>query len=381
MKAHLAQGYQTMATCWLVVRSDGQVFAFTDHDANITFDLEAAMTAQGLTAGPGVAGIGSRTYLASAGFKASNLQTSSALNVDTGEAQGILSSPSIIEADLLAGLWDYASVAVFQVNWANLTAGAVIERVGTLGEIQTDRGTFKAEWRGIMQAYQQNLGRIDSPICNAILGDARCAVDLALFTVTGTLEDVSADGMVLFDSARTEPGPTGGLSIIDVTNANPGVVHLGSVTGLFNGLAVTLSGIVGPTALNGNTIVRSLNTTAYTFSLGIDTSDTAIYPPYVSGGTCTPMGGDAGYFDFGVITITSGANAGLSREIKNYVPGQIALQLPFPYPLTGSETYTAVAGCDHSLATCRDKFANVVNMRAFPYLPGLDKIVQVGRHG
>ncbi len=31
LKAHLSQPYQTMSTCWLVVRVDGTVFAFTGY--------------------------------------------------------------------------------------------------------------------------------------------------------------------------------------------------------------------------------------------------------------------------------------------------------------------------------------------------------------
>ena len=36
-----------------------------------------------------------------------------------------------------------------------------------------------------------------------------------------------------------------------------------------------------------------------------------------------------------------------------------------------------LAGCDKSLATCRDRFDNLVNFRGEPYVPGLDKMVQM----
>jgi uncharacterized phage protein (TIGR02218 family) len=44
------------------------------------------------------------------------------------------------------------------------------------------------------------------------------------------------------------------------------------------------------------------------------------------------------------------------------------------------DEYIATAGCDKSLATCRDRFNNVINFRGMPYLPGTDKILQIGRH-
>jgi uncharacterized phage protein (TIGR02218 family) len=34
--------------------------------------------------------------------------------------------------------------------------------------------------------------------------------------------------------------------------------------------------------------------------------------------------------------------------------------------------FTIVAGCDHSFATCKAKFANALNFRGFPHLPGND---------
>jgi uncharacterized phage protein (TIGR02218 family) len=88
---------------------------------------------------------------------------------------------------------------------------------------------------------------------------------------------------------------------------------------------------------------------------------------------------DSGYFDGGVITFTSGANNGFAMEVKSYVPGQISLHLPMPYPVAAGDTYSMVGGCDKSLRTCIDRYNNVVNFRGEPYLPGLDKVLQTGR--
>jgi uncharacterized phage protein (TIGR02218 family) len=33
------------------------------------------------------------------------------------------------------------------------------------------------------------------------------------------------------------------------------------------------------------------------------------------------------------------------------------------------------AGCDKRLATCRDRFANAVNFRGFPHIPGNDFVI------
>lgn len=45
-----------------------------------------------------------------------------------------------------------------------------------------------------------------------------------------------------------------------------------------------------------------------------------------------------------------------------------------PAPLEPGATFTAYAGCDKRIETCRAKFANVVNFRGFPHMPGNDAL-------
>ena len=40
-----------------------------------------------------------------------------------------------------------------------------------------------------------------------------------------------------------------------------------------------------------------------------------------------------------------------------------------------------VEGCDRRLATCRDRFANVVNFRGFPHIPGQDTVIRYPTRG
>jgi hypothetical protein len=368
LKAHLAQSYQTLATCWKVTLKDTTVKAFTDHDQNIVFDGD--------------------TYLAASGYTPSSIETTDALNVDNLEVVGMLVSPSITEDDLRAGLWDFARVEVFLVNWADLTQGRLIQRVGTLGEVSADTGQrFKAELRGLAQAFTRTIGRLTSPLCSASLGDSRCQVGLGPFTVTGTLTDVNPDNQTLFDTGRTEPGPAGGYTIYSITAAGTRahivLTTTGDIVALPAGFPVTLSGIVGPALLNGLHILQDPNTGSVSsdFYIDVDITDTAVYPAYTGGGTATLLGDDSGYFDFGVLTFTSGANDGLSMEVRQYTEGQITLALPMPYECQIGDTYSLIAGCDKTMRACGDKFSNVVNFRGFPHVPGNDKAVQVGRRG
>ena len=42
-------------------------------------------------------------------------------------------------------------------------------------------------------------------------------------------------------------------------------------------------------------------------------------------------------------------------------------------PVAGN-TVRVTAGCDKSLATCRDVFANVINFQGEPHVPGIDAL-------
>jgi hypothetical protein len=363
LATHLAGEVTTLATCWKVTLNDGDssssgtVKAFTDHDANLVID--------------------DVTYLAASGYTASDVETQAMLNVDGLEVIGFIASPSITEQELLAGVWDYAQVEIFVVNWADPESGLIWQRFGHLGEVTLERGQFHAELRGLMQHYTATLVELTSASCRANLGDERCQVDLGPFTVTGTLTSVGDDNMTLGDTGRTEPGPTGAVAIVSITQANPGVVTLAATLDLPEDSPVTISGVQGMTMVNGTTLFANPNAGKTTFELSVDTT---AYPAMTaSTATVTPLGATSGYFDHGLFTATSGAADGLSMEVKSYVAGQIVLVLPMPYPLEVGDTYSMVAGCDKSFFTCRDRFDNVVNMRAEPWLPGFDAMIQVGR--
>jgi uncharacterized phage protein (TIGR02218 family) len=46
-----------------------------------------------------------------------------------------------------------------------------------------------------------------------------------------------------------------------------------------------------------------------------------------------------------------------------------------PAPLAAGDVFTVTAGCDKRFATCSGRFANALNFRGFPHLPGNDFVV------
>src|SRR4051812_37625961 len=116
LKAHLAQPYHTLATCWKITRKDTTVIGLTDHDLPI---------------GP-ISGV---TYQPLTGYTRSDVEGNTDFTASNMETTGILSSPSITESSLRAGLWDNADVEMFYVNWADLTMGTLAMPSGKLGDV------------------------------------------------------------------------------------------------------------------------------------------------------------------------------------------------------------------------------------------------------
>lgn len=81
------------------------------------------------------------------------------------------------------------------------------------------------------------------------------------------------------------------------------------------------------------------------------------------------------WFTEGIFRATSGANATpieYERRVRVYGSDTFEFDLPFPYDFETGDTYEVIAGCRKRLEDCRDKFDNVLNMRAEPHGRGLD---------
>lgn len=92
--------------------------------------------------------------------------------------------------------------------------------------------------------------------------------------------------------------------------------------------------------------------------------------------TVIAAGQPTDYFSGGVARWESGANAGLSMEIRSFGGGVFELVLPMPYAIVVGDVVSLVPGCrKRLLEDCRDKFANVVNFRGFPHVPGNDQVL------
>jgi uncharacterized phage protein (TIGR02218 family) len=158
LKDHLKTGLTTTCHAWAIVRKDGTVYGFTDHDLPLSFE-----------------GI---MFKADTGLSAVALHQSTGLSIDNTEAMGALSDAAIREDDIEAGRFDGADVRGWLVNWANPDQRWLQFR-GSIGELRRAGGAFQAELRGLTEALNRPLGRVYQKPCTAVLGDKSCRFDLA----------------------------------------------------------------------------------------------------------------------------------------------------------------------------------------------------------
>lgn len=79
----------------------------------------------------------------------------------------------------------------------------------------------------------------------------------------------------------------------------------------------------------------------------------------------------ADWFGYGLLSFTSGANAGLKpiQVKRSEADGTLELFEAMPYPMAIGDAYTLIPGCRKRLSDCRDKWANVPNFGGFTAIP------------
>lgn len=158
--ARLASGATTTCLCWRLARGDGFVLAATEHDRALTVD--------GVTYSPGGA------------LEAGAFTQGAGLAPGQAAAGGVLADATITEEDLAAGLWDGARVDVLRVDWGRPDLFVHVWS-GHVSEVTRGPGGFEAELVSRKADLERPVGRVYARACDAVLGDARCGVDVADF--------------------------------------------------------------------------------------------------------------------------------------------------------------------------------------------------------
>lgn len=257
---------EPLATFWRVHRRDGVTIGFTSHDRDLWFD--------------GV------LHRAAPGMVPSAIRRSAELAPDSAEVQGALAHDAIAAADLAAGRFDGAAVAIGVVDWET-RENAVLYR-GEIGEVAEEAGAFGAELRSAKAMLEVDLVPRTSPTCRARFAGPGCGLSAANFTHEARVETV--------DFAANRVTFTGGPPAAQMRDGR-------------------VRWIDGPQA-GLSMVVTAADETGLVLDISID--------PGLAPGT-----------------------RALLRE-----------------------------GCDHTLQSCAQRFANAVNFRGEPFVPGNDLVAR-----
>lgn len=160
LREHLAQ--EATTTCLLLrvdpVTPGYSSYGVTNLDQSITYDD----------------GVSQLVYSAPVGFQVTAMKGNADLSVDNAETESLMPEFDIPvdEADIRAGIYDYARFRIYLVNYQDLSQGHVLLRAGTLGQIKIDADGLglAPELRGLTAELKQSLNEKDSLSCRAIYG-------------------------------------------------------------------------------------------------------------------------------------------------------------------------------------------------------------------
>ncbi len=204
MSDHLDQEVTTLASCWRIIRQDGQEFFFTDHDRDIVFETN--------------------TYEADSSYDRTAIKSSADFSVDNLDVAGVLDSEKITDQELRAGLFNRANVYVFVVNWADPSMGALKVRRGWFGEVTLlGNGQFQTEIRGLAQALSHNFIEVYTAECRADFCDSRCKLNITDYEIdtTVSIDSLLRDKITLADDfvAPSQGLDYGTVRFVDGENA------------------------------------------------------------------------------------------------------------------------------------------------------------------
>lgn len=197
LQAHMDQDATTVALVCRIKCKDGTLLGFTNLDTDIAYDPA--------TVDPHGTGDdwGPLVHRADNGFSPSRLVTTADLGVDNAELVGWISDTGITEQQIRAGLFDYAQVRVYRVNYLDLTQGHEVMQAGTAGETTFSQNGWRTEFRSLTQQLKQPISNLYSLTCTAQFGDARCGKEFTW--VAGTVTAVGGEADRTFsDSGLTQ---------------------------------------------------------------------------------------------------------------------------------------------------------------------------------
>ncbi len=181
---HLNNKLTTLTTCCYIRLRNGYVIGFTDHPHDLTID--------------------NLLYSAENSFQSTSIESSANLSVDNLEIEGVIDSEVISREDLLTGVYDYAYVEIFVIDYQLPQAGKILLKSGYIGEVRFCGQKFAAEIRGLSQKLNTNIGKYYSPTCRTNFGSEHCKINLSDYQEKSSVSSVVNSCNLIVDKLTFE---------------------------------------------------------------------------------------------------------------------------------------------------------------------------------
>lgn len=209
LATHIATRAHTRCRMIAIVPQIGDAFGLTDSDKDRSFTLSE---------------VGPLTYQAGTGIYSSDIALSCGLDANNFEIRGPLKETGpITMAQVIGGVFNYATVYLFEVNWRSLGDGAIKLLKGNVLEARIEGGEFVFEIRDQFDKYNQTVGRTITNQCDADFGDARCGATPESVTLTVSAATNAMQFTGTFAGSFANDYFNKG-TVIGLTGANTGVV-------------------------------------------------------------------------------------------------------------------------------------------------------------
>lgn len=157
-------------------------------------------------------GSGDVAYSAGSGYEFTGLSLTASMSPSVIDLEAMLDEAGMTRAGVTEGRWDNARAYLFATDWSAPTEDEEPLALFIFGRTHIRDERYVCQLMQLIDAVNQEVGRTISPTCWWEFGGAECGVNLATYTVTGTVTGVTGAGEFA-DTSRGESGGTydGGL--------------------------------------------------------------------------------------------------------------------------------------------------------------------------
>jgi uncharacterized phage protein (TIGR02218 family) len=170
LEAHFGQDVTTLAVGWIITRTDGTTFGYTNLD--VPYELSPGLTLQPKT-------------------DISSVQQGTSGSVDNLDLFIPFESAAMVHEDIENGLYDGAELFLFMFNYKDLSGDIMPIIRGTLGVSSVNDTGATLEFNSLADKLNTKIMEVATYECPALLGDAICKVVLAGYTVSGAVDEVT----------------------------------------------------------------------------------------------------------------------------------------------------------------------------------------------